>query len=118
MLATAADAVYLIAHFLLITKQLHILAACVAAVFSSHTLAEVKISYGAPEGFSTVEMDNAASHVATFHGKTLPGFISYSISKNARVLNAQQYTENGIGSEDSPGAKWSTRENSCLPRVE
>ena len=59
--------------------QLHILAACIATVFSSHTLAEVKISYGTPEGFSAVDMDNTASYVATYNGKTLPGFISYSL---------------------------------------
>ena len=80
--------------------QLHILAACVAAVFSSHTLAEVKISYGTPEGFSAVEMDNAASYVATFNGKTLPGFISYAVSKKALVFDAKQYADNGVDSED------------------
>lgn len=80
--------------------QVHILAACVAAVFSSHTLAEVKMSYGTPEGFSAVEMDNTASYVAAFNGKTLPGFISYSMSQNALVFDAQQYAENGIDSED------------------
>ena len=80
--------------------QLHILTACIVTVLSSHTLAEVKISYGTPEGFSAVEMDNTASYVATYNGKTLPGFISYSLSKNALVFDARQYAENGIDAED------------------
>ena len=80
--------------------QLHILAACIVTAFSSHTLAEVKISYGVPEGFSTVEMDNTAKYVATYNGKTLPGFISYSVSGNALVFDARQYADNGIDAED------------------
>ena len=80
--------------------QLHILAACIVTAFSSQTLAEVKISYGTPEGFSTVEMDNTANYVATYNGKTLPGFISYSLSKNALVFDARQYADNGIDTED------------------
>ena len=80
--------------------QLHILTACIVTVLSSHTLAEVKISYGTPEGFSAVEMDNTASYVATYNGKTLPGFISYSLSRNALVFDARQYAENGIDAED------------------
>ena len=80
--------------------QLQILAACIVTAFSSYTLAEVKISYGVPEGFSTVEMDNTANYVATYNGKTLPGFISYSLSENALVFDARQYADNGIDAED------------------
>ena len=42
-----------------------LLAACMVTIFSPHTMAEVKISYGTPEGFSAVEMDNSAIYVAT-----------------------------------------------------
>ena len=80
--------------------QLHILAACIVTAFSSYTLAEVKISYGVPEGFSTVEMDNTANYVATYNGKTLPSFISYSLSENALVFDARQYADNGVDAED------------------
>ncbi|WP_232452481.1 hypothetical protein [Burkholderia ubonensis] len=45
---------------------------------SSHSFAELKISYGVPEGFSAAEMDDSANYVATFNGRTLPGFIGYS----------------------------------------
>ena len=80
--------------------QLPLLAACIATAFSSHTLAEVKISYGTPEGFSAVEMDNTARYVATYNGKTLPGFISYSLSHNALTFDARQYADNGVDAED------------------
>ena len=80
--------------------RLQLLVACIVTTFSPHTMAEVKISYGTPEGFSAVEMDNTASYVATYNGKTLPGFISYSLATNGLVFDAKQYAENGIDSDD------------------
>lgn len=77
-----------------------LLAACMVTIFSPHTMAEVKISYGTPEGFSAVEMDNSAIYVATYNGKTLPGFISYSLATNGLVFDAKQYAENGIDPDD------------------
>ena len=80
--------------------RLQLLVACIVTTFSPHTMAEVKISYGTPEGFSAVEMDNTASYVATYNGKTLPGFISCSLATNGLVFDAKQYAENGIDSDD------------------
>ena len=80
--------------------RLQLLVACIVTTFSPHTMAEVKISYGTPEGFSAVEMDNTASYVATYNGKTLPDFISYSLATNGLVFDAKQYAENGIDSDD------------------
>ena len=36
--------------------------------------AEAVVSYGVPEGFSEIELDNTASYVATYDGKTLPAW--------------------------------------------
>lgn len=77
------------------------LAACLVAVVSSRTLAQVKISYGTPEGFSAVEMDNTARYVATYNGKTLPGFISYSLVQSGLVFDATLYRKNDVALADS-----------------
>lgn len=67
---------------------------------SSHSFAELKISYGVPEGFSAAEMDDSANYVATFNGRTLPGFIGYSQESGALVFDADKYEENGISPTD------------------
>ncbi|WDR86018.1 TcfC E-set like domain-containing protein [Burkholderia ambifaria] len=66
---------------------------------SSHSFAEVKVSYGVPDGFSAAELDDSANYVATFNGKTLPGFISYSSKAASLEFDALKYASNGI----SPG---------------
>ena len=80
--------------------RLHILAACIVVVVSPCSFAGVNISYGVPEGFSVLEMDNTAQYVATFNGKTLPGFISFSVSEGALLFDTSQYADNGINAED------------------
>lgn len=67
---------------------------------SSHSYAELKVSYGVPEGFSAAEMDNSASYVATFNGRTLPGFIRYSSSEALLEFDAVKYAANGISPDD------------------
>ncbi|ESS38224.1 putative exported protein [Burkholderia cenocepacia KC-01] len=67
---------------------------------SSNSFAELKVSYGVPEGFSAAEMDDTANYVATFNGRTLPGFISYSQADGALTFDASKYEENGISPED------------------
>lgn len=66
--------------------------------FPAH--AQVKISYGVPEGFNAVEMDNTASYVSTFDGKTLPGLIRYSQQEEKLVFDESQYAANGIPAEE------------------
>ena len=80
--------------------QVSLLAACLVAVVSSRTLAQVKISYGTPEGFSAVEMDNSARYVSTYNGKTLPGFISYSLEQQSLIFDGALYAKNGIALAD------------------
>lgn len=67
---------------------------------SVHSFAAVKVSYGVPEGFSAAEMDDRANYVATFNGRTLPGFIGYSLESKALEFDALKYAENGISQED------------------
>lgn len=83
-----------------IPYRLHILAVCSVVAVSPYSFADVSISYGVPEGFSAVEMDNTAQYVATFNGKTLPGFITYSVSKGILLFDARQYADNGVDTED------------------
>ncbi|MBN3787643.1 TcfC E-set like domain-containing protein [Burkholderia sp. Ac-20353] len=45
-------------------------------------------------------MDDSANYVATFNGKTLPGFISYSSSDASLEFDAAKYAANGISPED------------------
>lgn len=67
---------------------------------SSHSFAELKVSYGVPEGFSAVEMDDGANYVATFNGRTLPGVVGYSPEDEALTFDADRYKENGISPQD------------------
>ncbi|WP_192557908.1 TcfC E-set like domain-containing protein [Pseudomonas allokribbensis] len=62
--------------------------------------AKVKVSYGVPEGFSAAEMDNSAKYMATFNGRTLPGFTSYSPEDGTLVFDAVGYEENGVSRQD------------------
>lgn len=66
----------------------------------SHSYAEVKVSYGVPEGFTAAEMDDSANYVATFKGRTLPGFIRYSATAASLEFDAQKYAANGISPDD------------------
>lgn len=70
------------------------------AAASAQALAQTKISYGIPEGFSAVEMDNSASYVSTFNGKTLPGLIAYSPQRNQLTFDPAKYVENGVTLEE------------------
>lgn len=70
------------------------------ALINAPAIAEVKISYGVPEGFSAAEMDNGARYVATFNGKTLPDLISYSQEHKKLAFDSARYTENGIAQEE------------------
>ncbi|WP_175884627.1 TcfC E-set like domain-containing protein [Burkholderia sp. BCC0044] len=45
-------------------------------------------------------MDDSANYVATFKGKTLPGFISYSQADGVLTFDAEKYEENGISKAD------------------
>ncbi|WP_126283928.1 TcfC E-set like domain-containing protein [Burkholderia stagnalis] len=45
-------------------------------------------------------MDDTAKYVATFNGRTLPGFISYSSSDALLEFDAVKYAENGISPDD------------------
>ncbi|MCA7936094.1 TcfC E-set like domain-containing protein [Burkholderia cepacia] len=67
---------------------------------SSYSYAELKVSYGVPEGFSAAELDDSASYVATFNGRTLPGFIRYSAEAGMLVFDEAKYEENGISRND------------------
>lgn len=66
----------------------------------SHSYAEVKVSYGVPEGFSAAEMDDSANYVATFKGRTLPGFIRYSATAASLEFDAEKYAANGISPDE------------------
>lgn len=80
--------------------QVSLLAACLVTVVSSRALAQVKISYGTPEGFSAVEMDDSARYVSTYNGQTLPGFISYSLEQKSLVFDRVLYAKNGVALAD------------------
>ncbi|ALX14385.1 fimbrial protein [Burkholderia cepacia JBK9] len=67
---------------------------------SSHSYAELKVSYGVPDGFSAAELDDTANYVATFNGRTLPGFIGYSPEAAALVFDEEKYEANGISRDD------------------
>jgi hypothetical protein len=67
---------------------------------SSQSFAEVKVSYGVPEGFSAAEMDDSARYVATFNGKTLPGFVRYSATESVLEFDAAKYAANGVSPDD------------------
>lgn len=73
---------------------------CVLAASSTQAFAQVKISYGIPEGFSAVEMDNSASYVSSFNGRTLPGLIAYSLEQNRLAFDPVKYAENGVTVEE------------------
>ncbi|MGS1105625.1 TcfC E-set like domain-containing protein [Achromobacter anxifer] len=73
---------------------------CVLAASSTQAFAQVKISYGIPEGFSAVEMDNSASYVSSFNGRTLPGVIAYSLEQNRLAFDPVKYAENGVTVEE------------------
>ncbi|WP_269501796.1 TcfC E-set like domain-containing protein [Burkholderia sp. IMCC1007] len=45
-------------------------------------------------------MDDSASYVATFNGRTLPGFVSYSVDQGALTFDEEKYRENGIPAQD------------------
>lgn len=60
----------------------------------------LKVSYGVPDGFSAAELDDNASYVSTFNGKTLPGLVSYSQTRGMLTFDEKAYLENGISSED------------------
>ncbi|WP_176048817.1 TcfC E-set like domain-containing protein [Burkholderia sp. BCC1644] len=45
-------------------------------------------------------MDDVANYVATFNGRTLPGFLSYSQTDSVLTFDASKYEENGISKED------------------
>ncbi|MBK5408892.1 TcfC E-set like domain-containing protein [Pseudomonas sp. TH34] len=62
--------------------------------------AQVKVSYGVPEGFSAAEMDNGAKYMATFNGRTLPGFTTYSPIDGKLVFDSVGYEENGVSLQD------------------
>ena len=62
--------------------------------------AQAVVSYGVPEGFSEIELDNTASYVATYEGKTLPGLVNYSQKRAAMVFDAELYAANGISVEE------------------
>ncbi|MCK0224690.1 TcfC E-set like domain-containing protein, partial [Salmonella enterica] len=66
----------------------------------AQVVAQTKISYGIPEGFSAIEMDNSASYVSTFNGKTLPGLIVYSAQQNQLTFDPVRYAENGVTLEE------------------
>jgi len=69
-------------------------------LFSFDSFADVKVSYGVPEGFDEAEMDDAARYVATFNGRTLPGFVSYVGANGELTFDEQKYRENDVSSED------------------
>lgn len=69
-------------------------------VVSSESIAQVKVSYGVPEGFSAAEMDDKASYLATFNARTLPDYVSYSATAGRLVFDAAKYRENGIPEAD------------------
>ncbi|WP_371819047.1 TcfC E-set like domain-containing protein [Achromobacter sp. SD115] len=70
------------------------------ALASAQVLAQARVSYGIPEGFSAVEMDNSASYVSSINGKTLPGLISYSSTLNQLTFDSMKYAENGVTQEE------------------
>ncbi|WP_459624675.1 TcfC E-set like domain-containing protein [Burkholderia sp. 3C] len=45
-------------------------------------------------------MDDSAHYVATFSGRTLPGFVAYSSETNELEFDEEKYRENGISAED------------------
>ncbi|WP_175911549.1 MULTISPECIES: TcfC E-set like domain-containing protein [unclassified Burkholderia] len=45
-------------------------------------------------------MDDAANYVATFNGRTLPGFIGFSQADGVLTFDAAKFQENGISAED------------------
>ncbi|WP_321959037.1 TcfC E-set like domain-containing protein [Burkholderia cenocepacia] len=45
-------------------------------------------------------MDDAANYVATFNGRTLPGFIGLSQADGVLDFDAEKFKENGISAED------------------
>ncbi|WP_322074678.1 TcfC E-set like domain-containing protein [Burkholderia cepacia] len=45
-------------------------------------------------------MDDEANYVATFNGRTLPGFIGFSQADGVLTFDAEKFEENGISAED------------------
>ncbi|MDX9668005.1 TcfC E-set like domain-containing protein [Pseudomonas sp. P5_152] len=68
-------------------------------VASSPAFAKVKFSYGVPEGFSEAEMEQGASYVGIYNGRTLPGVITYEPLKKSLVFDEYKYEQNGISNE-------------------
>ncbi|MBD9431823.1 TcfC E-set like domain-containing protein [Achromobacter sp. ACM03] len=81
-------------------RRLKKLLFCMLSAATAQVLAQTKISYGIPEGFSAIEMDNSASYVSTFNGKTLPGLIVYSAQQNQLTFDPVRYAENGVTLEE------------------
>lgn len=70
-------------------------------IFSSANVAsQMKISYGVPEGFNAVEMDDGARYLGVFNSETLPDFISVSSSTGKLIFDRDKYIKNGISSEN------------------
>lgn len=45
-------------------------------------------------------MDDSAKYMASFNGRTLPGFATYSAENGALVFDAVRYEENGVSQQD------------------
>ena len=73
--------------------------ACLSVIVPGARMQAV-VSYGVPEGFSEIELDNTASYVATYDGKTLPGLVNYSQKRAALGFDAELYAANGISVEE------------------
>nr|WP_233772863.1 TcfC E-set like domain-containing protein [Achromobacter sp. AONIH1] len=74
--------------------------ACLSVIVPGRAHAQAVVSYGVPEGFSEIELDNTASYVATYDGKTLPGLVNYSQKRAALGFDAELYAANGISVEE------------------
>lgn len=72
----------------------------ILAAVSAQAGAQVTVSYGVPEGFGEVAMDNAATYVATYEGKTLPGLIRYSAKDAKLEFDIDQYSQAGLSVEE------------------
>ncbi|MDF9755640.1 hypothetical protein ACVWY1_003378 [Pseudomonas sp. TE6288] len=73
--------------------------ACLLALLSASAVAGAKVSYGIPEGFDAIQMDNSATYVATFNGITLPGLVSYDIERAELIFDSDKYRQNGVPAE-------------------
>ncbi|MCX4220258.1 TcfC E-set like domain-containing protein [Pseudomonas sp. MCal1] len=73
---------------------------CIFLFSAQSAFAEVKVSYGVPEGFSAVEMDNSARYAASFNGHALPGLVSYSIERGRLVFDPLEYIDGKLSKKD------------------